>query len=212
MPVIACPDCGRDVSILAPSCPHCGRPSPAVTAPILPVAGAPAQKEETIWQGSPSWTLLIGRIAALIVFAILVPVLTHLLAASANDLASRDGVLVIGWGLALVVDLILGASVVIGLILLRSTHYTVTNQRVLIEAGLVTKTVNEIDMRLIDDTLFVQGLVHRILGVGHVTVLSSDKNTPVFVLRGIPDPRRVRELIRTQSYQASQRQVFTRPT
>ncbi|MDR1045291.1 MAG: zinc ribbon domain-containing protein [Candidatus Adiutrix sp.] len=26
MPLMSCPDCGKDVSDLAPGCPHCGRP------------------------------------------------------------------------------------------------------------------------------------------------------------------------------------------
>ena len=212
MPVIACPDCGRDVSTLAPTCPHCGRPSPAATAPILPASVPPPSKEETIWSGSPSWLLLTGRLTALVTVAIALPVVTHLLAAAASDEESRAFLLRVGWSLAIVAVLVLAASFVIGLVLLRSTRYTVTNQRVLIEQGLLTKSLNEIDMRLIDDTIFFQSFLHRVVGIGQVTVLSSDKNTPVYVLRGIADPRGVRETIRTHSYQASQRQVFTRPT
>jgi uncharacterized membrane protein YdbT with pleckstrin-like domain len=172
----------------------------------------PPAKEETIWDGSPSWVLLLGRVIALITVAIAVPVVTHLLAAAASDEESRTFLLRVGWSLTIVAVLVLAASFVIGLVLLRSTRYTVTNQRVLIEKGLLTKSLNEIDMRLIDDTVFFQSFLQRILGIGQVTVMSSDKNTPVYVLRGIADPRGVREMIRTHSYQASQRQVFTRPT
>ena len=212
MPVIACPDCARDVSTLAPHCPHCGRPSPAVTAPILPSAAPPPAKEETIWQGSPSWTLLTGRLLGLIFAAIILPIATWFIAGAADDESSRTGLLTVGLIVAIVASLILVVSFVVGLIMLRSTRYTVTNQRVLIEQGLFTKSLNEIDMRLIDDSLFNQSFLHRMLGIGHVTILSSDKNTPVYMLRGIADPRAVREMIRTHSYQASQRQVFTRPT
>ncbi|MGZ7032784.1 MAG: zinc ribbon domain-containing protein, partial [Thermoanaerobaculia bacterium] len=42
MPVIACPDCGHDVSTLAPVCPHCGRPSPAGTTPMPASMPTPA--------------------------------------------------------------------------------------------------------------------------------------------------------------------------
>ena len=212
MPVIACPDCGKDVSTLAPACPHCGRPSPAMTSPILPISSTPPAKEETVWRGTPSWTLLIGRLIGLVTALIVIPLCTYLLAAGATDIESRDFLRSLGWGLTTVIVLVLGISFLVGLIKLRSTRYTVTNQRVLIETGLLTKTVNEIDMRLIDDTLFFQGVVHRMLGIGMVTVLSSDKNTPMYVLRGIPDPRGVREMIRTHSYHASQKQVFTRST
>ena len=212
MPVIACPDCGRDVSPLAPSCPHCGRPSPAANAPILPSSGPPAGKEETVWSGSPHWTLLTGRLVALILSAVGIPIVFYLMAAASEDPDSRAGLRAAGWLIAAVAVLILGVSLAVGLILLRATKYTVTNQRLLIEKGLFSKSVDEIDMRLIDDSQYTQGFLHRLLGIGHVTVMSSDKNTPVYTMRGIADPRSIRELIRTHSYQASQRQVFTRPT
>ena len=211
MPVITCPDCGRDVSTLASSCPHCGRPSPAATAPILPSSAPPPAKEETVWSGSPAWSLLWGRILGLIVAAIGIPILFHLIAGAAEG-DRGAGLVTMGWLITAAVVLVLGLTLVAGLVNLRATRYTVTNQRLLVESGVFSKNVDEIDMRLIDDSLFKQGFTDRIFGIGDVTVMSSDKNTPVFTLRGIRDPREVRELIRTHAYQASHRQLFTRPT
>jgi hypothetical protein len=50
------------------------------------------------------------------------------------------------------------------------------------------------------------------LGIGQVTLISSDKSSPVYTLQNIKDPRGVRELIRSHAYQVSQRQLFTRAT
>jgi len=74
------------------------------------------------------------------------------------------------------------------------------------------KTVDEIDLRYIADSQFFQTFVERILGIGSVTLISSDANTPRYVLRSIKDPRGVRETVRAEAYQVSQRQVFTRST
>ncbi len=43
MALVACPDCGHDVSTEAPVCPNCGRPWPGrqVVAPVLPRAPRP---------------------------------------------------------------------------------------------------------------------------------------------------------------------------
>jgi uncharacterized membrane protein YdbT with pleckstrin-like domain len=95
---------------------------------------------------------------------------------------------------------------------LRSTMYTITNQRVLIEQGVFTKSVDEIDLRYVDDSQFVQTFVDRVLGIGNVTLISSDKTSPRYMLRSIKDPRGVREIIRAEAYQSSQRQIFTRAT
>ncbi|HXI13910.1 MAG TPA: PH domain-containing protein [Thermoanaerobaculia bacterium] len=211
MPVIACPDCSREVSTIASSCPHCGRPSPAGTTPIVDT-GPPTQQEETLWKGTPAWSLLAGKILAIILTMIVIPVLAHFAAKSAPDLDASAKLISAGWWLTAALVLIQLALFGLALARLLSTLYTITNQRVMIETGLLTKALSEIDLRYIDDSQFEQGVIHRMLGVGNVTLVSSDKTTPVYVLRGIRDPRGVRELIRSHAYKVSQRQIFTRAT
>jgi hypothetical protein len=83
---------------------------------------------------------------------------------------------------------------------------------VLIEQGMLSKSVNEIDLRSVDDTQFYQSFADRLLGIGNVTLVSSDKALPITMLHGIGNPRNVRETIRAAAYQVSQRQLFTRAT
>ena len=211
MPVIACPDCARDVSTIASSCPHCGRPSPAGTSPIGETA-LPPQKEETLWKGTPAWSLLAGKILTIVLTLIVIPVLANFAAKSSPDLEAGAKLISAGWWLTAALVLVQLALFGLALARLLSTLYTITNQRVMIETGLLTKALSEIDLRYIDDSQFEQGVIHRMLGVGNVTLVSSDKTTPVYVLRGIRDPRGVRELIRSHAYKVSQRQIFTRAT
>jgi hypothetical protein len=42
------------------------------------------------------------------------------------------------------------------------------------------------------------------------TLISTDNEEPVLVLDSVPDPRQLRETIRTNAYRMSQRQLFTR--
>ncbi|HSY51694.1 MAG TPA: PH domain-containing protein [Thermoanaerobaculia bacterium] len=211
MPVITCPDCGREVSTLASACPHCGRPSPAGFAPIAASAAAPAS-EETLWKGTPSWRVLIGKVALMIVTVIVIPLLAGFAAGRAPDVEMSSRISKIGWwitAIALVVQIV---GFLIAMMRLQSTMYTITNQRILIEQGMLSKSVAEIDLRYIDDTQFFQTFIDRLLGIGNVTLVSSDKALPVTMLHGIADPRGVREIIRARAYQVSQRQVFTRAT
>lgn len=180
--------------------------------PILPAFAPPVGKEETVWSGSPSMALLTGRIAGLIASAFGIPSLAYFIASLTEEGDQGAGLVTAGWVATAILVLVFGISIVAGIVLLRSTRYTITNQRLLLESGVFSKRVDEIDMRLIDDSRFDQGFIHRILGIGDVTVMSSDKNTPLFTLRGVRDPRAVREMIRAHSFAASQRQVFTRPT
>jgi len=210
MPVIACPDCGRDVSTIATACPHCGRPSPAGMAPIGAVP--PAVREQTLWQGTPSPTLLAGYIGGIILTLVLIPLAVRFFASTMPDDDRATGLIRVGWYIAGILAIVQLLGFLIAWFRLRSTHYTVTNQRVLIEQGVFSKEVDEIDLRYLDDSLFTQTLLDRILGIGSVTLLSSDKTSPRYVLRSIADPRGVREIIRAEAYQISQRQIFTRST
>ena len=211
MPVVTCPDCGRDVSTLAAACPHCGRPSPAGFAPVAGPAAA-VMAEETLWRGSPSWRVLIGKVVGIVLTMIVVPFAAGLVASHTADMEMSGRITKIGWWVTVIAVLWQMIGFLIAMMRLQSTLYTITNQRVLIEQGMFSKRVNELDLRSIDDTQFFQRFADRLLGIGNVTLVSSDRALPTTVLRGIHDPRAVREIIRSRVYQVSQRQVFTRAT
>jgi hypothetical protein len=213
MPVITCPDCGRDVSPLATACPHCGRPSPAGFAPnTAPAAGAPALTEETLWRGSPSWRILIAKIVMMVLTVIVIPFAASFISSHTADLDLSSKIMKIGWWVTAIVLLYQIVMFLFALMRLQSTLYTVTNQRIMFEQGILSKSLSEIDLRSLDDTQFFQSFTGRILGIGNVTLVSSDKTLPVTTLHGVHDPRNLREIIRSRAYQVSQRQVFTRAT
>ena len=143
---------------------------------------------------------------------ILVPLLARLITASTADIEQAARITRNAWFLTAALLVIEAIILAVAYLRLRSTLYTVTNQRVMIETGLIAKALSEIDLRYIDDSQFAQGVMQRLLGIGNVTLVSTDKTTPVFVLRAIRDPRGVREIIRTHAYKVSQRQIFTRAT
>jgi len=95
---------------------------------------------------------------------------------------------------------------------LRNTRYRLTNQRLVVEQGILSRTLDEIDLRTVDDSGFSQSPLERLQGIGTVWIVASDRTTPRLVLRGIPDPRALREKIRENAYRMSQGQVFTRST
>jgi uncharacterized membrane protein YdbT with pleckstrin-like domain len=175
------------------------QPPPPITGP-----------EETLWKGTPSPKVLIGRVIGLVVIAILIPWAAHWVAARTNAIDQQASIIKIGWWITAVVFVIQLVRLTIALLRIRSTLYTITTQRILIENGILSKSVNEIDLRTIDDTQFYQSLTARMLGIGNVTLISTDKQEPVLVLHSVPDPRNLRETIRSNAYRMSQRQLFTR--
>lgn len=175
-------------------------------------AAAAIAPEETLWKGTPSPKVLIGRVVGLIVIALLIPYAAHWAADHTPDLEQAARIVKVGWVLTAIVFVFQLVRLLTAFMRIRSTLYTITSQRIIIESGILSKAVSEIDLRTIDDTQFFQSLSARMLGIGNVTLVSSDKTTPTFVLRSVENPRTLRETIRAHAYQLTQRQLFTRQT
>jgi len=184
-----------------------------------------AASEERLWEGRPSLKAMAVSMIATAVFAIVVPVLVYLAYSPVRDLVmhtSRDAAdLVVEHedgartAIILIVVALVGARLVRlawRTLVLRSHRYGVSNQRIMVESGVFSKSLAEIDVRTIDDITFRQSFVERLLGIGQIAILSSDPASARVRLVGVPDPRAVRELIRNSAYQATRGQLFTRST
>lgn len=222
MPLVTCPDCGRQVSTAAAVCPQCNRPLGLQAAD--PAAG-PAGTEEVAWEGVPSIKALVGDIVGTAVVAIALPIAAFLtfdpalsmIAGLGRDMArtvaQSRSTLSTAMTIAVVV-LVVARLAKLGwrIAVLRSHRYRVSNQRILLESGVLSKRIDEVDMRTVEDIEFNQGVVERLLGIGDIGIIAADKRMGRFRLVGVENPRDVRELIRANAFQATQRQLFTRTT
>jgi membrane protein YdbS with pleckstrin-like domain len=223
MPLVTCPDCGHQVSTAAVACPQCNRPIAAQAA--MPVAGGGMLSEEVAWEGTPSLKAMLVQAVTTLAFAIGLPLAVVLGFDPVLSLIAQ-----LGRPMAEAVDthrptihLVVVAAVTVLVVarlaklawhaaVLRSHRYKVSNQRILLETGVLSKRIDEVDMRTVEDIEFRQGLLERLLGIGDIAVIAADKGMGRFRLLAVENPRDVRELIRGNAFQATQRQVFTRST
>ena len=102
------------------------------------------------------------------------------------------------WGIILT-PVVIGLFLLLGVyITVKSTRYKLTTQRFFVQTGLISKKVEELELFRIKDVSMKQGVIQRILGVGNVTILSTDDSTPVIHVSGIANPEKVKEAIRNQ--------------
>lgn len=219
------------MSTQASSCPSCGYAGPQRAAVFAPVGGAgvdggTSRRSETVlWQGGPSLKLLLVQVlrtlivgvAAVVAAIAIQPMAAQFfadLSAGKSGRGPRDGspatfvlAALVGGYLA-----IRAVMLTLSVLRLRTTKYRLTDQRVMIERGVLSRALEEIDLRYIDDSGFSQSPLERLQGIGSVWILSSDKSMPRLQLVGIQDPRALRELIRENAYRMTQGQVFTRST
>ena len=90
--------------------------------------------------------------------------------------------------------------------LVASTRYRLTTQRLFAQTGLIAKNLEEVELFRVKDVTLRQGVLDRLLGVGTVTVLSTDDTAPELELAGIRDPLAVKEALRTAFRAARQRE------
>ncbi|MEP0846035.1 MAG: PH domain-containing protein [Phycisphaerae bacterium] len=87
----------------------------------------------------------------------------------------------------------------------RFTIYRVTTERVEVERGLVSKRIDNIDLFRINDVQLRIGILDRLQGIGTVVLRTTDETHPRLDLRGVPNPRRIYERVKTEALRADRR-------
>jgi uncharacterized membrane protein YdbT with pleckstrin-like domain len=133
--------------------------------------------EQIVFEGHPSWrsTLRFYVIGLLAVAA-----------------AAGIAYLVDGTGLAVAAALVVGAIIVLaGLAKRAATNYVVTNQRLHIRRGLLSRNVQQTRIERIQNVSSHQSLGERLLRVGTVEFDTASDEDGDFVFGGIADPAAV---------------------
>jgi len=80
----------------------------------------------------------------------------------------------------------------------RCTTMEITTQRVRLARGILTKVYDDLEIYRVKDITLTQPLLQRLVGLGTVTLLTSDSTHPELDLRAIHDPLAVRDVLREQ--------------
>ena len=78
------------------------------------------------------------------------------------------------------------------------TRYSLTEDRLFLSIGFLNIRDDEVLLYRVRDINTSRTLGQRLLGVGTVTVMSSDKSMPTLVMKNIKSPMAVKELLHEQ--------------
>lgn len=126
---------------------------------------------------------------------------------------ARNGILLV-LGVLIIAGSIVGAvmgflpalaGIVVGLLLLclpwlltKTVHYRISSYRIDYERGLIGKKVDTLELWHVNDISFSQSPLERLMGVGTITVDSSDNSTPKLALHGLPNSRPLFDALKTR--------------
>jgi putative membrane protein len=150
------------------------------------------QGETLIWHGRPSWRSEISfycRWAAIGLLPLVVIIV-------AREISSADWSIPLGTGIFVVV---LGLAVLIGFLRRYFTQYTITNRRISIRRGVLSKNEQTAHLERLQNVTIHQSLFDRMFRVGMVDFDTaggdSDANLRFW---GIDDPHGLRDRIATE--------------
>lgn len=137
-------------------------------------------REEVYFEGSPLLRAHLGTLALCTLIAaafIAAPIVLYVLNRA------------LPWWASLLLVVLGILSFVVPVLVIRSVRYRISNYRIDFERGILSKSIDTLELWHVDDILFYQSLTDRLLGVGTITVMSHDDTTPKLVLAGLPQPR-----------------------
>jgi len=88
---------------------------------------------------------------------------------------------------------------------LRCLRYKITNRLIERERGILVKRVDRLDLARVKDVQLVQNLFERVLRIGTIEILSSDRTDPLMRLEAIPKPRPIYEKLSDTVIKISQK-------
>lgn len=146
-------------------------------------------KEEIYFQGSPMlrWQLASGWPWGLFgIVVALAPIFVKMVLSPATS---------IRWWIYPLALLIGIVFIFVPWLKTKTIRYRVSNYRIDFERGLLSRSIDTMELWHVEDLKFHQSLLNRMLDVGTITIISHDDTTPKLSLNGIPNPRRLFQLL-----------------
>jgi len=133
--------------------------------------------EQVIFQGHPSWRAILGFYLKGVLVAIVLGVIAKLIDGNATAF--------------LVILVVIAVTVLAGFVKRVATTYTITNRRLNIKRGIVSREIQETRLERVQNVNYRQSVYQRLMQIGDVdfdTAATDDYN---FVFYGVAGPAEV---------------------
>jgi uncharacterized membrane protein YdbT with pleckstrin-like domain len=130
--------------------------------------------ERVIFEGHPSWRAILGFYLKGVLVAVVLGVIAKLVGDNGTAF--------------LVILVVLALTVVIGFVKRVATTYTITDRRLNIKRGIISREIQETRLERVQNVNYRQSVYQRLMQIGDVdfdTAATDDYN---FVFAGVADP------------------------
>ena len=139
--------------------------------------------ERVIYEGHPSWRSILD-------FYLKGLALTAVVAAIAYFVSGQDA------GVLTIVAIVgVALTILIGFVKRVATSYTITDQRLHIKRGIISRTIQETRLERVQNVNYHQGVVQRVLQIGDVDFDTAAGDDYQFTFSGVAEPADVVHLV-----------------
>jgi uncharacterized membrane protein YdbT with pleckstrin-like domain len=146
--------------------------------------------EKILFEGHPSWRSILG----FYIKGLLLALLAGAIAAGVSRIAKHE--VKSGWVVAAFV-VVFALVVVLGLLKRVSTTYTISDQRLHIKRGIISRRVQETRLERVQNVNTNQSALERMLRVGTVDFDTAGSDDFDFTFAGVADPDAVSHAVDT---------------
>lgn len=151
---------------------------------MLPAAMDLHPGERVIFEGHPSWRSILGFYLKGIVIAAIVGGLVALVTKIADDEINNGLVFI-------VVLVIVAVTVLAGFVKRVATTYTITDRRLNIKRGIISREIKETRLERVQNVNYDQSIYQRIMQIGDVDFDTAGSGDYQFVFGGVSQPEQV---------------------
>src|SRR5215831_3592248 len=131
--------------------------------------------EQVIFQGHPSWRAILGFYLKGIVVAAILGVIAKLVSGNGNAF--------------LVILVVIGITVLAGFVKRVATTYTITNRRLNIKRGIISREIQETRLERVQNVNYRQSVYQRLMQIGDVDFDTAASGGDYdFIFYGVADP------------------------
>jgi membrane protein YdbS with pleckstrin-like domain len=137
--------------------------------------------EQIIFQGHPSWRAILGFYLKGVAIAIVLGIIAKLVSSTTS--------------VFVVVLVVIALTVVIGFVKRWATTYTITNRRLNIRRGVISREVQETRLERVQNVNYNQSVYQRVMQIGDVDFDTAASGDYDFIFYGVADPGGVVERV-----------------
>jgi uncharacterized membrane protein YdbT with pleckstrin-like domain len=130
-----------------------------------------------MYEGHPSWRAILGFYLKGIIAGIVIAVVVKLVDSTGLAIA--------------ILAAIVAVTILVGFIKRIATVYTITDRRLNIKIGIVSRKVQETRLQRVQNVNFNQGVYERLMQIGDVEFTTAGTDESNFVFAGVAQPEQV---------------------